>query len=293
MRSSYAVALPNVLKLEGGKVNHPKDPGGRTNMGVTQRVYDGFRRNRNLPVRSVYDIERHEVEAIYRLQYWDKIRGDELPAGVDLVVFDGAVNSGPLQSVKWLQAALGGGVRIDGVLGEASLAAVKAHPDHDALVAAICAIRLRFLKALRTWSTFGRGWTARVMHVKDTGQALASGSVGPAPVYFLGGEAKGRVEDAKRVRGLGLADATSGAGAGTGIISQITDALAPAADAVPAIGKVVTVLTALGAAALVAGLLYRRWATARQAEIDADLLILPPSMPANDNMPSDAESEAA
>lgn len=292
MKSSYATALAGVLALEGGKVNHPADPGGRTNMGVTQRVYDGYRRNNGKPTRSVYDIERFEVEAIYRLQYWVKVRGDDLPAGIDLVVFDGAVNSGPLQSVKWLQAALGGGVRIDGVLGEASLAAVRAHPDHDALVAAICAIRMRFLKALRTWPTFGRGWTSRVMHVKGSGQALATGSVAPAPAYFLGGEAKARVEDGKRVRGLALADATSGAGAGTGIISQITDALAPAAEAVPTIGKVVTVLTALGAAALVAGLLYRRWATARQAEIDADLLIAPPSPPANDNAAL-VQSEAA
>jgi lysozyme family protein len=261
-------------------------------MGVTQRVYDGFRRNRGLPLRTVYDIERHEVEAIYRLQYWDKVRGDDLPAGVDLVVFDGAVNSGPLQSVKWLQAALGGNVRIDGVLGEASLAAVKAHPDHDALVAAICAIRLRFLKALKTWSTFGRGWAARVAHVKDTGQALASGSVGPVPLYFAGGEAKGRIEDARRVPGKALADATAGAGGATGILSQLTETLSPAASAIPAIGQVVTVLTAIGAAAAAAGLLYRWYATRRQAEIDAALLIAP-SVPVNDNASADVASEAA
>lgn len=269
-KSSYAKALADVLVLEGGKVDHPRDPGGRTNRGVTQRVYDGFRRNRKLPTRDVYLIEQAEVEAIYRLQYWDKIRGDALPAGVDMIVFDGAVNSGPLQSVKWLQAELG--VRIDGVLGEASLSAVRAHPDHDVLIAGIAARRMRFLKALRTWGTFGKGWTRRVDHVRAAGQAIAMGSVGPKVVYIAGAENKAWLSDAKSVPGKQVADLATGAGGASALLSQVADQLTPVADAVPSIGKVVGILTAAGAILAVAGLLYRSWASKRQAQLDADLL---------------------
>lgn len=283
MKSSYAAALKDVLVLEGGKVDHPKDPGGRTNRGVTQRVYDGYRRNRGLPTQDVWLIAEAEVAEIYGLQYWAKVRGDELPAGVDLVLFDGAVNSGPLQSIKWLQAALGGGVRIDGVLGEASLAAVLAHPDHDALIAAILDRRMRFLRALKTWSTFGKGWTTRVDHVRAAGQAIAMGSVGPRVVYIAGAETKARIEDAKRVPGKQVADLATGAGGATGLLSQVTDQPTPPSDAVPSIGRVVAILTAVGAIVAVGGLLYRRWASMKQAELDADLLIDPPSPAANDN----------
>ena len=85
----------------------------------------------------------------------DKIAFDKLPRGVDLS-FDGAVNSGPSQSVKWLQRALRMSV-VDGILGEATLAAVGAHNAPEALINDICDIRLRFLRALKTWPTFGRG----------------------------------------------------------------------------------------------------------------------------------------
>lgn len=294
MKSSYAAALRDVLVLEGGRVDHPKDPGGRTNRGVTQRVYDGYRRNRGLPTQDVWLIADAEVAEIYGLQYWAKVRGDELPAGIDLVLFDGAVNSGPLQSIKWLQAALGGGVRVDGVLGEASLAAVRAHPDHDALIAAILDRRMRFLRALKTWSTFGRGWTKRVDHVRAAGQAIAMGSVGPRVAYIAGAEAKARIEDAKRVPGKQVADLATGAGGATGLLSQVTDQLTPVADVVPSIGRVVAILTAVGAIVAVGGLLYRRWASRRQAELDADLLIEPsPNAAVNNNAAASETKEAA
>lgn len=298
MRSTFAKALADVLVLEGGKVDHPKDPGGRTNKGVTQRVYNAYRARRLMVQKDVYLISDSEVAEIYRAQYADKVRFDDLPVGVDLVVFDGAVNSGPGQSIKWLQRALGN-VKVDGSIGEATLSAVAAHPDHDRLIAGIIERRFAFLKALKTWPTFGKGWTRRVEHVKASGQALASGSVGPKVSYFIGGEARAFVEDARKVPGKGLADALSGGGIVTTTITQVTDAVAPLADKIPSVGTIVTVLTAIGVAATVAGLLYRRWASAKEAEL-VDALDLKPVVftddpgvaPANDNPPQADRSAA-
>lgn len=94
--------------------------------------------------RSVQKLTAPERDAIYRRQYWDAIKGDKLPAGVDYVVFDGAVNSGPKQSIKWLQRALGSAYRgqIDGVIGLATFAALEATEDHDALIDRICDRRM-------------------------------------------------------------------------------------------------------------------------------------------------------
>lgn len=180
MKSDFGKSNKVVLVYEGGRVNNPKDPGGRTNQGVTQRVYDADRKSNGLPTRSVYYMTPAERDAIYRSRYWDVIRGDELPAGVDLVTYDGAVNSGPVQSVKWLQHALG--IAADGHIGAVTIQAANDHPDHDTLVAEILAYRLGFLKSLHTWSTFGGGWGKRVANLKKIGQAWAAGSVGPAPV---------------------------------------------------------------------------------------------------------------
>ncbi|WP_246677573.1 glycosyl hydrolase 108 family protein [Mesorhizobium sp. B2-3-12] len=95
-----------MLAHEGGYSNHPADPGGATMKGVTQRVYDGYRKSKGLSTRSVKGIQTAELNEIYDRQYWDAVKGDLLPAGVDYVVFDGAVNSGPGRSIMWLQQAL-------------------------------------------------------------------------------------------------------------------------------------------------------------------------------------------
>ena len=101
-----------LIAHEGGYVNHPKDPGGATNKGVTQRVYDDYRRRNGLPTRDVRQLQEAERLNIFRGSYWNPIKGDQLPAGVGYVVYDGAVNSGVSQSVKWLQRALG--IKADG-----------------------------------------------------------------------------------------------------------------------------------------------------------------------------------
>ncbi|MDQ2084532.1 glycoside hydrolase family 108 protein [Xanthobacteraceae bacterium Astr-EGSB] len=222
MKANYNKALKRVLVYEGGYSNHPDDTGGPTNQGIIQRVYDGYRKSKGQPTRSVRLLTDAERNEIYRRQYADKIRFDALPAGVDIAVFDAAVNSGPSQSTKWLQRAVG--VTADGDLGEATLAAVKAHPDHDALIADMCARRLGMMQNLRNWGTFGDGWSKRVANVVLTGQAWAIGSVGPQPiaVHEDGGDAKAVVSDVALPSVSAEAGVQTGLGGGAGVTAVQT-----------------------------------------------------------------------
>ena len=168
--ADYGKALARVLVYEGGKVDDARDPGGRTNQGVTQRTYNAWRRSQGLPQQDVYAMADAERDAIYKHSYWGVARGDDLPVGVDLVVFDAAVNSGAGQAVKWLQAALGDHYQgqLDGVLGDKTLQAVQDFGDEVDLVQEICSRRLATLQRLKTWTTFGKGWSARIANVQKT-----------------------------------------------------------------------------------------------------------------------------
>ncbi|WP_201159514.1 glycoside hydrolase family 108 protein, partial [Rhodoplanes elegans] len=251
MKQNFGKALERVLVYEGGYSNHPRDPGGPTNKGIIQRVYDGYRRGRGDAPRSVRELTRDELVEIYRRQYWDRIQGDRLPAGVDLVVFDGAVNSGFSQSTKWLQRALGL-ARVDGELGEATLAAALAHPDHDALIADICARRLGMLHNLSTWDVFGKGWGRRVANVMAIGQAWASGSVGPQPVavHEYGGDAKALVSDVAlpKVTAETATQGTLGGGAIAAAVNGAREQLQPLVGSNRTVDLVFTVLTLIGVA---------------------------------------------
>ena len=173
--SNFRNSLALVLAHEGGYVNHPKDPGGATNRGITQAVYDAFRRYHGLKPQSVRNIADSEVSEIYNKNYWRLVRGDSLPCGVDYAVFDFAVNSGVSRAVRYLQRLVG--VKDDGVLGVISLAAIEeaAKRNEEQLIAQYCANRMAFLRSLSTFPTFGKGWTRRVIGYspgvqdKDTG----------------------------------------------------------------------------------------------------------------------------
>jgi lysozyme family protein len=171
MKANYPAAFEAMQKHEGGYVNHPRDPGGATNRGVIQRVYDGYRERRGLEKRSVKFIEDAEVRDIYRAQYWNAVRGDELPSGIDYCVFDFGVNSGPSRAVKFLQAALE--IKQDGLVGEATLAAA-ARASSRTVIETICRARMSFLRGLPTWKTFGKGWTSRVEGVQRLALRLAA-----------------------------------------------------------------------------------------------------------------------
>jgi lysozyme family protein len=122
--------LDFVLAKEGGKVDDPHDRGGRTAFGVTQVTYDNYRVKRGLPQRDVWDIERNEIKDIYLDGYWLQVKGDQLPAPLDLAVFDAAVNCGPRRVARWLQAAIGMAPgEVDGVLGANTLRYI-----HDVVV---------------------------------------------------------------------------------------------------------------------------------------------------------------
>jgi len=161
MKTNFEAALALVLEHEGGYVNHPRDPGGATNFGVTQAVYDAYRKTQGQPKQSVKFITTAETRAIYKFQYWDRVQGDLLPIGLDYAVFDFAVNSGVGRAAKYLQAVLG--VAQDGQIGARTLAAIQ---NTHWVINALCDRRMSFLRNLRTFLTFGKGWTRRVTGVR-------------------------------------------------------------------------------------------------------------------------------
>lgn len=176
MNENFEFCLTEVLKHEGGWADHPKDPGGATMKGVTIGTYAQWK-GREVTKAELRKIPDSEVAAIYRRNYWDKVRGDDLPGGLDFVAFDAAVNSGPARGAKWLQQALG--VTADGKIGPATVAAARA-TYAPAVVERAIAIRLAFLKSLKTWPTFGKGWARRVEDVRQDALALAAIHAPPA-----------------------------------------------------------------------------------------------------------------
>ena len=154
---NFDQALKTLLKHEGGYIDHPNDPGGITNYGITQAVarqhgYTGDMRTIPMDV----------VSAIYRKAYWGTIRAEELPAPLRYPLFDAAVNSGTGQAVKWLQRALG--VKDDGVMGDQTLAAIR-QADADQLTRKMIGHRLVMLANLQHFAQFGKGWTRRVASI--------------------------------------------------------------------------------------------------------------------------------
>ncbi|AEH88212.1 protein of unknown function DUF847 [Mesorhizobium opportunistum WSM2075] len=264
-------ALARVLAHEGGYVNHPRDPGGPTNKGVTQRVYDAYRRGKGLGAQSVQQISTREVADIYDRQYWDAVKGDDLPAGIDYVLFDGAVNSGPKQSVIWLQRALGSAYkgRVDGTMGLTTVEAVNAVNDLDALVDRICDQRLAFMRHLSTWPVFGRGWSARVAEVRSIGRAWAASETPHVANFYDGAGAKAFAEDANLAPMTAPADAATGAGVGgmgvAGTLAGLQDQLVPFSYASEWITKIVVVL-AIVSALLAAGGFAWSWYARRKAK---------------------------
>lgn len=264
--SSFAPALARVLAHEGGYSNHPADPGGPTMRGITQKVYDAFRRAAGKPSRPVRGIEEDELRVIYQRQYWDAVRADDLPPGLDYCVFDAAVNSGPAQAAKWLQRALG--VAADGQVGALTLDAARAAPDLRRVIDDICERRLVMLRALKTWPVFGTGWARRVGDVRAAARSLAAG--GPVvPVALSGSDRAGEGGGAK-ASPVSIApvpkSAPGQAAAAGGLLAtacaEAARQIAPLASASPSLAVVFTVLTLAGLMVTCAGLAWS-WRSAR------------------------------
>ena len=169
MQENWNDSFAAVLKHEGGFVNNPKDPGGMTNLGVTKAAWEGYV-GRSVDETFMRSLTPEVVKPFYKAMYWDKIKGDQLPAGVDYAAYDLAVNSGVGRAAKFLQEIAG--VTADGAIGPKSLEAIKSC-DPDQVVDALCDMRLDFLKRLPTFDTFGKGWSRRVAEVKEKASSMA------------------------------------------------------------------------------------------------------------------------
>ena len=161
--AAFEASLPFVLRWEGGFVDHPNDPGGRTNKGVTQKVYDAWRKRQGLPVRDVKRLDDTELHRIYESGYWIPPHCDRLARQLDLVHFDTAVNMGPGRAGRFLQKAAGCGV--DGDFGSQTEKAVQACRPGD-LIASYCATREAYYRELvrrnASLVVFLKGWLNRL-----------------------------------------------------------------------------------------------------------------------------------
>jgi len=173
MQSNFENCLAKLLVHEGGYVNHPSDPGGMTNLGVTARVWQEWV-GHEVDEKQMRALTPEMVAPLYKRKYWDACRSDDLVSGVDYAVFDVAVNSGAGRAIKFLQSCVG--VDADGGFGPRTLAAVKvAEQDPARLIELYCAKRLEFLQSLKTFETFGKGWSRRVAEVKDKALTMVDG----------------------------------------------------------------------------------------------------------------------
>lgn len=184
MRENWDKAFAEVIKSEGGYVNHPKDPGGPTNLGITQATL-GQHLGRRATIAEVKALTKERVKPIYKRRFWDAIAGDQLPGGVDFATYDFAVNSGVSRAARYLQSVVG--VPQDGKIGPATIAAVNRYAPAD-VVKKLVAKRRGFLMGLKTWRTFGKGWNRRVVSVQTIALTMAPQS-GVAFASLLGQEA--------------------------------------------------------------------------------------------------------
>jgi lysozyme family protein len=168
--ANFNSCLDFVLSAEGGYVDDPLDPGGATNLGVTLRVLSEWRHTA-VTKFDVQNLARDEAGAIYRARYWNVVHGDDLPAGVDLMVFDAGVNVGPGRSARMLQAVVGAAE--DGAIGPETLTSVGGHHDLSDLISKLANAREAFYQSLPTFSHFGAGWTARVNRLKQLALRMA------------------------------------------------------------------------------------------------------------------------
>ena len=157
MKENFEKSLALLLKHEGGFVDHPKDPGGATNKGITKKTYEKFL-GRDATVEELKNIPDEDVETIYKALYWDIVKCDELPAGLDFAVFDWCVNGGPSRAAQTLQKALK--VTADGAIGPNTLSAAI-DSDCAQTIELFTEERENFYRGLKTFETFGKGWIRR------------------------------------------------------------------------------------------------------------------------------------
>ena len=172
MNSNFDVCLKHLLMHEGGFSNHPSDPGGVTNLGVTARVWEEWV-GHPVDEKQMRALTPALVAPLYKRKYFDACRANELVPGLDYAVFDCAVNSGVGRAVKLLQSCVG--ATPDGGYGSITAALVKKAQQEDParLISVYCSKRLEFLESLKTFAVFGKGWSRRVAEVKEAALKMA------------------------------------------------------------------------------------------------------------------------
>jgi lysozyme family protein len=171
--ANFNKCLSVILHHEGGFVNHPKDPGGATNLGVTKKVYEEWV-GHPVTEQVMRKLTPQLVSSLYKVKYWNVLKCDDLPAGLDLCVFDFGVNAGTGRSARYLQRLVG--AREDGAIGPKTLSLVKALvtlKGGDNVVDEFQESRRVYYRKLPTFSTFGRGWLRRVDEVEVAAKAMA------------------------------------------------------------------------------------------------------------------------
>jgi lysozyme family protein len=168
MRENFDEALKAILKHEGGFVNHKLDPGGMTNLGVTKKVWEEWV-GRAVDEKAMRALTPETVAPMYRKKYWDAVRADELPDGLDYLMFDFAVNAGPRRAIRTMQKAIG--ATPDGVIGPKTMQALK-EANQSELVAKFSEEKEAFYRSLPTFGTFGRGWLRRVAEAKTHAETM-------------------------------------------------------------------------------------------------------------------------
>ena len=162
MKDNFDECLKMLLHHEGGYVNHPSDPGGETNLGVTKKVYQEWGGTKDMK-----DLTVEDGAPIYKKNYWDRCKCDDLESGVDWVVFDWAVNSGTGRSAKAIQKICGASQ--DGAIGPKTLALIGKQ-NTQYVIEEFGKIRQYFYESLKTFYTFGKVWTRR--NKETTAKAL-------------------------------------------------------------------------------------------------------------------------
>jgi len=148
--NNFNVSINRLLGLEGGYVNNPKDPGGETNWGISKRSY---------PTADIANLTRDQAISLYKRDFWDSLKLDDLPLGVSYQMLDFAVNSGISPCVRAIQRSVG--TVPDGIIGEHTLAAIKSTDAHD-IVMRFLAERLEWMSGCKNWPDAGRGWVRRI-----------------------------------------------------------------------------------------------------------------------------------
>ena len=171
MKANFDKCLEMLLHHEGGYIWHAEDPGGETNLGVTRAVYEQWV-GRQVMDGEMKTLTPDDVAPIYKKNYWDKVRGDDLPAGLDWAAFDWAVNSGAGRPAKAIQRCVG--ATQDGAIGPKTLAAI-ANKEPDKIIEYVHDIRQKFYERLKTFKTFGRGWTRRNAETLKAALAMSRG----------------------------------------------------------------------------------------------------------------------